>query len=657
MSTFIPSNDIYVKRKKMKRIIASILLLAAAAAASAQTLKVISPDGRQEASVDVISNGGNTEITYRTWFDGRPVVLPSVLDLTIDNHIWEKALAKKADQVDRWFDNLVYESHETFSKDTVWSNPYGERSQVRDAYNGAILHFVKKDASKYRLDIEIRAYDEGIALRYCLPMHPDAIYHRILAENTEFAFPDGTLAWYTQWAQAPYELLPLNDWPDECERPLTLKLADDLYAAVGEAAQIDFPRGKLKLSETKANTVVTALNDNGTDIVTPYALPWRVIMASDRLGGLLENNDIYLNLNEASAIADETWVRPGKIMRETRLTTENSIKCIDFCAAHDIDYILYDWKWYGRADDFNSDAGEVVAPIDMNKVVEYGKSKGVGVWVYVNQHALQKQAEEIFPIYKEWGLAGIKFGFVQFTSQHWADWVHRMVRLAADNNLMVNIHDEYRPTGYSRTYPNLLTQEGIRGNEEFPSATHNTILPFTRMICGAGDYTVCYFDPRLKNTHAHQLTFPVMYFSPLQTLYWYDTPDRIKDVPELEFFDNVPVVWDETKVVDDAIGEHVVIARRSGAEWFAGAITNDEGRRLSVATGFLEQDKDYVLRVYTDDPSSDSPTKVKCARYIVKGGQVLTFDLQPKGGAAMHFIPAEKTDLKAYKKLKVKDVL
>jgi alpha-glucosidase len=281
----------------------------------------------------------------------------------------------------------------------------------------------------------------------------------------------------------------------------------------------------------------------------------------------------------------------------------------------------------------------------------------VGVWVYVNQHALQKQAEEIFPIYKEWGLSGIKFGFVQFTSQHWADWVHRMVRLAAENNLMVNIHDEYRPVGYSRTYPNLLTQEGIRGNEEFPSATHNTILPFTRMICGAGDYTVCYFDPRLKNTHAHQLTFPVMYFSPLQTLYWYDTPDRIKEVPELEFFDNVPVVWDETKVVDDAIGEHVVIARRSGEQWFAGAITNDDGRILSVSTDFLETGKDYVLRVYTDDPESDSPTKVKSARYIVKGGQALTFNLQPKGGAAMHFIPAAQADVKAYKRLKTKAVL
>lgn len=641
----------------MKRIIVLFALMSFAGAASAQTFRLASPDSRQEALLSVSEDNGRTSISYQTSFDGRPVVLPSVLDLTVDNHIWERALAKKAEPVDSWFDNLVYDSHETFSRDTVWHNRYGERSAVRDAYNGLTVHFVKKDASKYRLDIELRAYDEGIALRYILPMHPDAIYHRILAENTEFSFPEGTMAWYTQWAQAPYELLPLKDWPDECERPLTLKLADDLYAAVGEAAQIDFPRGKLKLSQTKANTVVTALNDNATDIVTPYALPWRVIMASERLGGLLENNDIYLNLNEASAIEDESWIRPGKIMRETTLTTENSLKCIDFCAAHNMDYILYDWKWYGPSFDFNSDAREVVAPIDMKKVVEYGKSKGIGVWVYVNQHALQKQAEQIFPLYKEWGLAGVKFGFVQFTSQHWADWVHRTVRLAAQNDLMVNIHDEYRPTGYSRTYPNLLTQEGIRGNEEFPSATHNTVLPFTRMLCGAGDYTVCYFDPRIKNTHAHQLTFPVLFYSPLQTLYWYDTPARIKEVPELEFFDNVPVVWDETRVVDDAIGEHVVIARRSGAEWFAGAITNDEGRTLEVPTAFLEAGRDYILRVYTDDPSSESPTRVKCSRYIVKGGQTLTFDLQPKGGAAMHFLPAQKSDIKVYKRLKAKNIL
>ncbi|MGN1211183.1 MAG: glycoside hydrolase family 97 catalytic domain-containing protein [Candidatus Cryptobacteroides sp.] len=636
----------------MKRNVILFLLCALPVMASAQSFKVESPNGSQVAEISATMNDGVMSIAYQTSYCGRPVVLPSVLDVTFDNHVWENALGKKADKTAKWFDNLILDSSETFSRDTTWHNPYGERSTVRDAYNGILLHFVKKDASKYRLDIEVRAYNEGIALRYILPMHPDAIYHRVLAENTEFAFPEGTMAWHAAWAQATHNLVPLKDWTEEAERPLTLKLADDLYASLGEAAQIDFPRGQFKLSDTKPNTVVTALNDNATDLVTPYPFPWRVIMASNRLGGILENNDIFLNLNEASKIADESWIRPGKIIRETTLTTENSIKCIDFCAAHNMDYILYDWKWYGPSFDFNSDAREVVAPIDMKEVIEYGKSKGIGVWVYVNQHALQKQAAEIFPVYKEWGLAGVKFGFVQFTSQHWANWVHSLVRMAADNQLMVNIHDEYRPTGYSRTYPNLLTQEGIKGNEEFTPATQNTILPFTRMICGAADYTVCYFDRRIKNTHAHQLTFPVMFFSPLQTLYWYDTPDRIKEVPELEFFDCVPTVWDDTKVVDDAAGEHVVIARRSGTEWFAGAITNDEGRTLKVETSFLDTDKDYVLRAYTDDPSSDSPTKVKCTRWIVRGGQTLTFNLLPKGGAAMHFIPATKAELKEYKKLK-----
>lgn len=639
--------NIFIMKRNIVLFFACVLPMAV----SAQSFKVESPDGKQTAGITASATDGRMSVTYQTSYCDKPVVLPSVLDVTFDNHVWENALAKKAEKTGKWFDNLVFDSAETFSRDTVWHNPYGERSSVRDAFNGIVLHFVKNDASKYRLDIEVRAYDEGIALRYILPMHPDAIYHRVLAENTNFTFPEGTRAWHAAWAQAPYELLPLENWSEEAERPLTLCIEEGLYAALGEAGQVDFPRCKFTLSKDRKNTIVTALNDNATDLVTPYAFPWRVIMVSDRLGGLLENNDIFLNLNEASMIADESWIRPGKIIRETTLTTENSLKCIDFCASHNMDYILYDWKWYGPSFDFNSDAKEVVAPIDMKKVVEYGKSKGVGVWVYVNQHALQKQAAEIFPVYKEWGLAGVKFGFVQFTSQHWANWVHSLVRLAADNHLMVNIHDEYRPTGYSRTYPNLLTQEGIRGNEEFPSATHNTILPFTRMLCGAGDYTVCYFDNRIKNTHAHQLTFPVLFFSPLQTLYWYDKPDNIKEVPELEFFDNVPTVWDDTKVVDDTIGEHTVIARRSGKEWFAGAITNDEGRTLQVSTSFLEPGKDYVLRAYTDDPSSDSPTKVKCTRWIVRSGQILTFNLLPKGGAAMHFIPATKADLKEYKKI------
>ena len=152
----------------MKRIIILILLVTASAAAPARTFRLASPDSRQKAVLEVSDVNGKTVISYSTSFDDRPVVLPSVLDLTVDNHIWEKALAKKSSPVEKWFDDFVYDSHELTSRDTTWQNPYGERSVVKDAYNGIVVHFIKKDASGYRLDIEFRAYNEGIAFRYCL---------------------------------------------------------------------------------------------------------------------------------------------------------------------------------------------------------------------------------------------------------------------------------------------------------------------------------------------------------------------------------------------------------------------------------------------------------------------------------------------------------
>lgn len=140
--------------------------------------------------------------------------------------------------------------------------------------------------------------------------------------------------------------------------------------------------------------------------------------------------------------------------------------------------------------------------------------------------------------------------------------MHDLVQLAAENQLMVNIHDEYRPSGFSRTYPNLLTQEGIRGNEEFPDATHNTILPFTRLISGAADYTICYYDKRLKTTHAHQLAASVIFYSPLQTLFWYDKPSFYNNEPEIAFFENLPTVFDDSTVLLGEPGKQVFMARR-----------------------------------------------------------------------------------------------
>ena len=195
--------------------------------------------------------------------------------------------------------------------------------------------------------------------------------------------------------------------------------------------------------------------------------------------------------------------------------------------------------------------------------------------VYVNQRALVQQLDSLLPLYKKWGLKGIKFGFVQIGNQHWSTWLHDAVRKCAEYEMMVDIHDEYRPTGFSRTYPNLMTQEGIRGNEEMPDATHNTILPYTRFLAGAGDYTLCYFNSRVKNTKAHQLAMAAVYYSPLQFMFWYDNPAMYKGEEELEFWKAIPTVWDESRALDGEIGEYIVQARRSGKEWFVGASHQD----------------------------------------------------------------------------------
>jgi len=206
---------------------------------------------------------------------------------------------------------------------------------------------------------------------------------------------------------------------------------------------------------------------------------------------------------------------------------------------------------------------------------------------------------------------------------------------------MMNIHDEYRPSGFSRTYPNLLTQEGIRGNEEFPDATHNTVLPFTRMINGPADYTICYYDQRLKTTHGHQLAASLVYYSPLTTLFWYDKPEFANGEPELKWFDELKTSWDESRVLSGTPGEHIVVARRSGSDWYIAAMTNTEGRTVAIPTDFLPEGK-YKVECYNDAPSLKTRTNVRCSTFNVQGGRKpITLILQPSGGAALHLTPVK----------------
>ena len=618
--------------------------------------KLASPGGTHEATFRQLRTTDDVnEMRYSVSFQGRPVVTDSRAGLEMDNWVWEMAIGmRQLEQPASWMDLLEVDSVVTHPLvDRTWTPLYGERGTVRDRYNAATLYLSRKDDSDYRLNIEVRAYDEGIAFRYFLPEHPNALFHKVVGDLTEYTFPAGTMAWSEKWAQARFDYLPVDSLKRPVERALTLELPDGTWAALADADVDDWCLTKFRASADKPHTL-TSVMYSPVDLVTYYATPWKVIMAADKPGDLLEHNDILLNLNPPCEIADASqWVKPGKIMRETTITTEGALQTIDFCAAHNIPYMLFDWQWYMPCTSHDGDATKVVSKLDMPRVIAYGKGKGVGVWLYVNQHALVKQARELFPLLHEWGVVGVKSGFVQYASHRWATWLHDLVRLAADNHLLMNIHDEFRPSGFSRTYPNLLTQEGICGNEEFPDATHNTILPFTRMINGAADYTICYYDKRLKTTHAHQLAASLVFYSPLQTIFWYDRPSFYQGEPEIEWFENLQTVFDDSRVLSGAPGKGIVMARRKGTEWFVGALTNNEGSKETIDLSFLDKDMKYKAYIYTDGGEKiKTRTRVKCSYKLVDASQTLSFDLKPSGGAAIRLVPATDGDTKGWKKYK-----
>lgn len=594
------------------------------------------------------------KLLYSIKYNGAPVITDGQLGVSIDNHLVESAMGIPTDTAALWTQHMRLTGIDTASVDTVWTPVYGENSRIRDRYCQQVYHFVKGgDAGgdtdgynkrrQYLFDIVVRAYDEGIALRYHFPEASNGLFMHITDDLTSFAFAPGAKALHEPWAQGPCKWVSLEPeaWTDESERPLYLELENGMKVALAEAGLHDFVRGKLKLQ--RKDVLQMAMYDSA-DIITPYDMPWRVVMVGERAVDLINNKQLILNLNEPCRIQDTAFIRPGRAFRSGQLDDKSIRASIDFAAEFGLEYVELDAGWYGPEMKVSSSALQVAANRDfsMPDICAYAASKGVGIWLYVNQRALYNQLDSILPLYKEWGVKGLKFGFVQVGGQQWTTWLHRAVEQCAAYGLMVDIHDEYRPTGWSRTYPNLMTQEGVRGNEEMPDAWHNTVLPFTRYVAGPADYTLCYFNGRVKNTKAHQLAMAVVYYSPLQFMFWYDKPDAYRGEAELDFWKCCPTVWDESLAIDGAPGEYIVQARRSGTEWYVGVLNGLDGRELTLDTSmFTEKGKKYKVEIYTDDPSMKTRTNVRTELKTVRGGKSLQLRLQPSGGAALRFVPAE----------------
>lgn len=612
------------------KLLVALLFITTWTYARVETLS--SPNGNIKFSLQTDSDG---ELVYAISYKDKPVILNSFLGIS------------------GWDRNLEIEDVQRTSFDTVWKPVYGERAEVRDHYNQQV-YVIKTGGRGDRLHVIVRAYNEGIGFRY---KYAGSSYLRITSEKTTFCVPQNTYGWFAPFAQAEHKKLPIKDWPGEAERPLTLQLENGLYASLAEAEIVDYSRTKFIVNKGEENIIRCKMYD-AVEEIAPFATPWRVVMIAEQPKDLLANNDLILNLNKPCQIENTDWIKPGRIVRTVSLTTEGAKKVIDFAVKRKINYVHFDAGWYGSETSKNSDPRKSdvdpqrcsVNDLNIPEVVQYAKSKGVGVWLYVNQRALTDYLDEILPLYQSWGIAGIKFGFVHVGTFRWTTWLHDAVKKCAKYNLMVDIHDEYRPTGFSRTYPNLLTQEGVRGNEEFPDGVNNTTLPFTRFLAGAADCTICYFHRKeikadlakrmntrsLLNTSCHQMALSVINYSPLQFLYWYDTPEDVQDEPELAFFDELPTVWDDTKVLNGSIGEYVSIARKKDNRWFLGCITNNDARKMELPLDFLESGKKYELTLYTDGGEKvKTRTHVAIQTKKVTSKTVLKLDMLPRGGCAM----------------------
>ncbi|MEI6647321.1 MAG: glycoside hydrolase family 97 N-terminal domain-containing protein [bacterium] len=612
--------------KMMAEVITASILQALPASAE-KALALQSPGGNFRIRFELKQGTPTYSVAYR----GQPLVNESRLGLEL---------------AEGTLNGLVLTGSRTRTHDDTWRPIHGERSTVRDRYNELSVDLGK-------LELTFRAYDEGVAFCYTIPKQPGLEKVVITKEQSEFRFPGDYPIWETYNAQGIYTQTTLSkintgscNYHKGCERPLVAQAAADLFIAVAEAKLVDYARMKFAPLAGATHALVSVLSGPVTAAL-PLTTPWRVVMAAESPGRLLENNDIVLNLNDPCALADTSWIKPGKVLRVMAMSTAASKATIDTAVRLGLQYILFDAGWYGEERDPASDASDVAVKLrkqlDLHEVIRYGEARGIGVILYVNRRALEQQLEQLLPLYRKWGIKGVKYGFVNVGSQEWTSWLHDAIRKAADHKLMVDVHDEYRPTGYCRTYPNLMTAEGVSGDESRPTNQQTLTLLFMRSLAGPADNTFLYYKAHLteKATHAYQLAKAVCLFSPWQFLFWYDRPENIGDEPELDFFKRLPTSWDDTKVIHGQIGEYAVIARRNGTNWFIGAMNSGQDRTLDVPLTFLEPGRKYTAHIYSDDPNVQTRTHVKIERRPVEAGMVLQVPLSAKGGQAIRIEPAQ----------------
>ncbi|PTY07111.1 alpha-glucosidase [Opitutaceae bacterium EW11] len=646
---------------------AALVLLAFASLPLAQAREesITSPDGRVSLSVN-----DSEGLHYRVALDGKPVLVDSRLGLDLEGGV---SLGRQA---------KITEAKRG-DHDSVWDNPLGQRRSTRDHYRELSVSVQENADAPRRLNLILRAYDNGVALRYEIPEQPGLETYVLTNELTEFVFPSDLTCWagdFSVCAENQYPEKRLTQLSDNLAQPHVLPLLVKLpggYAAIAESDLLDWAGMFVSAVGPRADgtprpgaKATLAPRKDGRGLVLGHnrrVSPWRVIMLTRNAADLLTNG-LVATLATPSRIADPSWIKPGVTAwdswwtglnpsqpgftgLQSRGDTRSHKEYIDFAAELGFPYQLIDWYWYEPMDNPKADLTKPAAHVDIPGLVAYAHDRGVRLVLWIDSRDLARQGiEKVLAQVARWGFAGVKIDFMNNDSQETVQWYEQVLAIAAEKRLLVDFHGAYKPTGLARTWPNFITQEGVLGNEynkirsDACTTLHTITLPFTRGLLGPMDFTPGGFLNRtaadfkvtqpaqVVGTRARQLAETVVYFSPMLCLC--DSPANYRGQPGVEFFRGLPTVWDDTVVLSAEVAQHVVIARRSGSRWYLAAMNGDAPLKLRVPLKFLGDGR-WTLRAFSDTAESATrPEAIAETTSSVDATSFVDIALSPAGGYA-----------------------
>lgn len=653
----------------MKKLLITCFSFFCFLSASAQQSAVVSsPDGKLKFVLNVTPDAVSYDVSYKKQI----LVDNSLLGFNFDNGDFGRDL--QTGKVQRR------------KIDETYPLVVGKVSIARNHCNEILVPLQEKSAPRRLINLVVRAFNDGIAFRYEFPEQNEWNSFIIYDEKTQFNLSENPTALlmylpgYVNSHEGVYTRVKYDRIAKKrlIEMPVTLEFDNNVFLSITEAAIRDYAGmylvkekdkllGKLspRLGQEKIKVQISEF---------PHRTPWRVISVADRVGGLLESN-ILTSLNEPCKIEDTSWIKPcrttftwwnGNVVPDSTFSPGNNFDTnkyyIDFAARNGLDahgiYGYAETPWY-YDDNFNfgwagpnADITKPIPCLNMPRIIEYAKSKGVGIHLWVHWRHLYDKLDEAFALYEKWGVKGLMVDFLDRNDQEMIRIQEEILKSAAKHRLFIQFHGSSKPSGLVRTYPNEFTREGTLNYEvckwdTLVNADHDISVPFTRMLAGATDYhlggfralsrdkfKIQYVNPHVMSTRCHMLAMYVVLENHLTSLC--DTPEAYEGQLGFEVLCTVPGTWDEMRVPLAEINEYVTVARRSGTDWWVGALNNGTARTLQLKLDFLGEGECQAT-IYTDanDVNENANLLNKEVRKVTKKDSI-ELPLAVDGGSVVH---------------------